>query len=173
MAAAGETGLLCALEAALPAGEQAPHRLAHATPTTRRQSLLTLLFLGVVNLRRTCDLRRYTGDALGLLTQRRRAYGFWHTERFLSQVAHSNGDEKLTDALASWACQLWSVPRSEPDCPPPAFYVDGHRKPVYSDHLLPHGLIGRTGKVLGGRTLLLLHDAQGHPLWRQLKHLNN
>jgi hypothetical protein len=41
--------------------------------------------------------------------------------------------------------------------------VDGHRKPVYSDHLLPRGLIGRTGKVLGGRTLLLLHDAQGHP----------
>ncbi len=41
--------------------------------------------------------------------------------------------------------------------------MDGHRKPVFSDHLIPRGLIGRTGKVLGGRTLLLLHDAQGHP----------
>lgn len=164
LAAAQETSLLCTLEAALPAGEQTPHRLAHATPTTRRQSLLTLLFLGVVNLRRTRDLKRYTGGALGLLTGRRRAYGFWHTERFLSQVAHANGDEKLTDALAAWTCQLWSAQRSEPGSPPPAFYVDGHRKPVYSDYLLPHGLIGRTGKVLGGRTLLLLHDAQGHPL---------
>jgi len=41
--------------------------------------------------------------------------------------------------------------------------MDGHRKPVYSDHLIPRGLIGRTGKVLGGRALLLLHDALGHP----------
>jgi len=41
--------------------------------------------------------------------------------------------------------------------------VDGHRKPVFSDHLIPRGLIGRTGKVLGGRALLLLHDAFGHP----------
>jgi hypothetical protein len=164
LAAAEETGLLSALEGALPAGEQAPHRLAHATPTTRRQSLLTLLFLGVVSLRRTCDLKRYTGDALGLLTGRTRAYGFWHAERFLSQVARCDGDERLTDALAAWTCQLWSEPRSTPGSPPQAFYVDGHRKPVYSDYLLPHGLIGRTGKVLGGRTLLLLHDAQGHPL---------
>ena len=41
--------------------------------------------------------------------------------------------------------------------------MDGHRKPVFSDYLIPRGLIGRTGKVLGGRTLLLLHDAHGHP----------
>ena len=163
LAAAGETGLLSALEGALPTGEQAPHRLAHAMPTTRRQSFLTLLFLGAVSLRRTCDLKRYTGDALGLLTGRRRAYGFWHTERFLSQVARSGGDETLTDALAAWTSKLWPVGASQPGSPPPAFYVDGHRKPVFSDHLIPRGLIGRTGKVLGGRALLLLHDALGHP----------
>ena len=163
LAAAGETGLLSALEGALPTGEQAPHRLAKALPTTRRQSLLTLLFLGAVSLRRTCDLKRYTGDALGLLTGRRRAYGFWHTERFLSQVARSGGDETLTDALAAWASKLWPVGATPPGSPPPAFYVDGHRKPVFSDHLIPRGLIGRTGKVLGGRALLLLHDALGHP----------
>jgi hypothetical protein len=163
LAAAGETGLLSALEGVLPRGEQAPHRLAHATPTTRRQSLLTLLFLGAVGLRRTCDLKRYTGDALGLLTGRRRAYGFWHMERFLSQLARSGGDERLTDALAAWASKLWPVGVSQPGSPPPAFYVDGHRKPVYSDYLIPRGLIGRTGKVLGGRALLLLHDAHGHP----------
>ena len=140
-----------------------PARLAHARPATRRCCVLTLLFLGAVGLRRTCELKRYSGDALGLLTGRVRAYGFWQVERFLSQVARAGGEETFTDTLAAWTCQLWSVQRSESDCPPPAFYVDGHRKPVYSDHLLPRGLIGRTGKVLGGRTLLLLHDSQGHP----------
>jgi len=163
LTAARQTGLLSALEGALPTGEQVPVRLAHARPATRRCCILTLLFLGAVGLRRTCELKRYSGDALGLLTGRVRAYGFWQVERFLSQVARAGGEETFTDALAAWTCQLWSVQRSEPDYPPPAFYVDGHRKPVYSDHLLPRGLIGRTGKVLGGRTLLLLHDAQGHP----------
>jgi hypothetical protein len=33
-------------------------------------------------------------------------------------------------------------------------YIDGHRKPVYSDVLLPRGLIGRLGVVLGCRALL-------------------
>lgn len=161
--AARETGLLSALEDALPGGDQTAHRLAHATPTTRRQSLLTLLFLGAVGLRRTCDLKRYTGDALGLLTGRKLAYGCWQTERFLSQIAHAGGNQTLTDALASWTSKLWSSSTSLPGDLPPAFYVDGHRKPVFSGHLLPRGLIGRTGKVLGGRTLLLLHDTLGHP----------
>jgi hypothetical protein len=163
LAAAHETGLISVFSQALSLDGHAPRRLAHATLTTRRQSLLTLLFLPAVGLRRTCDLSRYTGDALGLLTGRVRAYGFWQVERFLSQLARAGGEETFTDALAAWTCQLWATQRSEPDCPLPAFYVDGHRKPVYSDHLIPRGLIGRTGKVLGGRTLLLLHDAQGHP----------
>ena len=42
--------------------------------------------------------------------------------------------------------------------------MDGHRKPVYTEHLIPRGLIGRTGKILGCRALVLLHDDQGHPL---------
>lgn len=37
-------------------------------------------------------------------------------------------------------------------------------EPVYSDHLIHRGLIGRTGKILGCRALLL-HDAAGHPLF--------
>jgi hypothetical protein len=162
LAAAHETGLISALSQALPLDGHAPRRLAHATLTTCRQSLLTLLFLPAVGLRRTCDLSWYTGDALGLLTGRWRAYGFWQAERFLSQLARAGAEETLTDALAAWTCQLWSLQRAEANRQPPAFYVDSHRKPVYSDHLLPRGLIGRTGKVLGGRTLLLLHDAQGH-----------
>ena len=45
----------------------------------------------------------------------------------------------------------------------PCLSIDGHRKPVYADGLIPRGLIGRTGKILGGRALVLLHDEQGHP----------
>ncbi|MGO8948214.1 MAG: hypothetical protein ACLQUY_11245 [Ktedonobacterales bacterium] len=165
LAAAHETGLITALERALPSGEQMAPRLAHATPTTRRQSLLTLLFLGVVGLRRTCDLRGYTGEALARLSGRRRAYGFWHTERFLSQVARAGGGETLTDALAAWTVRLWREKPPEPGQLLPVFYLDGHKKPVYSDHLIPRGLIGRTGKILGCRALLLLQDAKGHPLF--------
>ena len=156
--------MLAALEEALPTGAPAPPRLARTRPKTRRQSLLTLLFLPVVGLRRTCDLRHYTGDALALLTGRRRAYGFWWGERFLSEVARAGGAEALTDALAAWTAKLWLPDTTAPDDPVPAFYVDGHKKPVYSDHLIPRGLIGRTGKVLGCRALVLLHDAAGHPL---------
>jgi hypothetical protein len=42
-------------------------------------------------------------------------------------------------------------------------YIDGHRKPVYADKLIPRGLIGCSGKILGCRALVLLHDDQGHP----------
>ena len=38
------------------------------------------------------------------------------------------------------------------------------RKPVFSDDRIPRGLIGRTGAIEGCRALVLLHDAQGHPL---------
>jgi hypothetical protein len=48
--------------------------------------------------------------------------------------------------------------------PVPVCYVDGHRKPVYAAALIPRGLIGRTGKILGCRALGVLHDQEGHPL---------
>ena len=60
----------------------------------------TLLFLGAVGLDRTWDLRSYTGDGLGVLTGRPRAYGYFHTERFLSQIAQANGADTFTDGLA-------------------------------------------------------------------------
>ena len=50
------------------------------------------------------------------------------------------------------------------DSPIPVFYIDGHRKAVYADHLIPRGLVGRLGKVLGCRALVVLHDQEGHPL---------
>jgi len=124
---------------------------------------LTLLLLGVVGLRRPWDLRAYTQEGLALLTTRRRAYGYRTVERFLTQVAQAGGAEPLTDALARWTTRLWKPEAEESQSISPPSYVDGHRKPVFSDYLLPRGVIGRTGKILGCRTLLLLHDEQGHP----------
>jgi len=157
-AAAAETGVLEGLAPALPS------TLSHTTPTSRRHLLSTLLFLGVVGLRRPWDLRGYAGDALALLTGRRRAYGYRHTERFLAELADQGGAERLTDRLAAWTGRLWR-PRLRPvEEPPPSFYIDGHHKAVYADHLIPRGLVARRGVVLGCRALVLLHDAVGHPL---------
>jgi hypothetical protein len=100
--------------------------------------------------------RNHTGDGLALLTGRRHAYGFWWVERFLSELARAGGAETLTDALAAWTAKLWLSGKTDPDHPIPAFYMDGHKKPVYSDHLIPRGLVGCTGKVLGCRALVRL-----------------
>jgi len=124
----------------------------------------TLLFLPLGGLHRTYDLRSYTGDALGVVTGRHRAYGYCHTERFLSQFAKANGSEALTMALGTWTAHLWEAGSRDALAEgAPCFYIDGHRKPVYADSLIPRGLIGRTGKILGGRALALLHDKLGHP----------
>lgn len=165
VAAANETGLLETLETALSScASHATSRLAHHSSPSRQSLLRTLLFLEVVDLKRLWDLRSYTGDALGLLTNRSRAYGYWHIERFLSQMAQANGADIFTDALAGWTTRLW-----QPFVPKDAdrsaiFYVDGHRKPVYTDALIPRGLVGRLSNILGCRALVLLHDAHGHPL---------
>jgi hypothetical protein len=126
--------------------------------------VLTLLFLAAVGLRRPWDLRGYTGETLAVLTGRQRAYGYAHVERFLTQVAAAGGAEVLTNALGKWTAQLWHSVDDAGTELSPCFYVDGHRKPVYTDKLIPRGLIGRSGKILGCRALTLLHDEQGHPL---------
>jgi hypothetical protein len=117
--------------------------------------VLTLLFLNAVGLRRTWDLRGYTGDALALLTSRKRAYGYCYTERFLSQVAQANGAESFTDALAAWTAVLWH-PSTSGDLTSLTCYLDGHRKPVYTEQLIPRGLVGRLSAVLGCRALVRL-----------------
>ncbi len=126
--------------------------------------MLTLLFLGVVGLHRPWDLRGYAQEGLGLLTTRRRAYGYRTAERFLAQVAQAGGADAFTAALARWTTRLWAPIAEETQPISLPYYVDGHRKPVFSDSLLPRGVIGRTGKILGCRALLLLRDKQGHPL---------
>ncbi len=119
--------------------------------------MLTLLFMNVFQVQRAWDLRFYSGDGLALLSGRQSAYGYAHTERFLAQIAQSGAAERSTDSLARWSSQLW--PAQEV-----LYYIDGHRKPVYSDSLLPRGLVGRLDKILGCRALTLLMDAAGHPL---------
>jgi hypothetical protein len=165
LAAAHETGLLSALATALPcATPSTPPRLARMLATTVRALLLTLLFLTAVGLKRTWDLRSYTGTTLALLTGRVWAYGYRHVERFLVAVASAGGADRLTDALAQWTACLWVPPPTALATPIMTYYIDGHRKPVYADDRIPRGLIGRTGAILGCRALVLLHDDQGHPL---------
>lgn len=163
LAGAQETALLPTLEQALPLGPPAEQaRAVPASLTARRQLLLTLLFLGGVGVRRTWELRGYVGSGLALLSGRRRAYSYRSAERFLSAVAARGGAEILTAALGAWTTQLW--PPGLGGAERPTFYIDGHRKAVYSDALIPRGLVARHGKVLGCRALVLLHDAAGHPL---------
>src|SRR5262249_25648122 len=79
---------------------------------------------------------------------------------------HAGGAETFTQAFEKWAAHLWqSRTTEEPatDCSP-CFYVDGLSLPVYTEQLIPRGLIGRTGKILGCRALVLLHGAHGHRL---------
>jgi hypothetical protein len=143
LAAAQETALITHLAEALPSEQAEGRPPLVGSSAVRRRLLLTLLFLGAVGLHRTWDLRSYTADGLALLTGRKRAYGYRYTEAFLSQVAQFDGAERLTDALTHWTRQLWH-PRDDACKSKSALtcYVDGHRKPVNSDTLIPRGLVG-------------------------------
>ena len=167
LAAANVTNLLCQLEAVLPIkqpnsnmSQPEPARLFHP----HRSLLLTLLFLPVVGLHRFWDLRSYTGRELALLTGRSCPYSYRHTERFLLKLSQLDGDQVLTEALARWTACLWHTVDARQNASSSHFYLDGHRKPVYTQTLIPRGLIGNSGKILGCRALTLLHDHQGHPL---------
>ena len=167
LAAAHETALLSHLEAVLPRKQQrssashsSPQRLVHP----QQSLLLTLLFLPAVGLHRFWELRSYTGQGLALLTGRARPYSYRHTERFLLTLASAHADHALTTALARWTTTLWQVKVRSQEAAAPPGYVDGHRKAVYTGILIPRGLIGSSGKILGCRALTLLQDDQGHPL---------
>jgi hypothetical protein len=166
LAAANATALLSQLEDVLPmkqpssaVSQPSPQRLFHP----HRRLLLTLLFLPTVGLHRFWELRSYTGRELARLSGRPHPYSYRHTERFLLQLSASQADQALTQALARWTAAVWQVEERSREASS-AFYVDGHRKPVYTETLIPRGLIGRLGKIAGCRALVLLHDEQGHPL---------
>jgi hypothetical protein len=167
LAAARETNLLSQLEATLSAKQDGSGISRPSSPRLfdpQQVLLLTLLFLPAVGLHRPWDLRSYTGQELALLTGRSRSYSYRHTERFLLKLSKLGGDQALTEALARWTASLWPAKDAARDTSSPYFYLDGHRKPVYTQTLIPRGLIGRSGKILGCRALTLLHDEQGHPL---------
>jgi hypothetical protein len=170
LAAAHQTGLLALLLTTIQgvASSSDADFLPH-TPAVMERLVLTLLFLPVAGLARTWDLRTYTGQLLALVTGRGCAYSYAYVEQFLARVAHAGADEPLPDALARWTWALWhdKPSKAEPDqeTPEAVFYVDGHRKAVYSDGLVPRGPVGKLGgKILGGRELVVLHDQEGHPL---------
>lgn len=168
LAAAKQTGLLAALVAAImEVADPTIPGLNPPNPAVVMRLILTLLFLPVAGLARTWDLRSYTGTTLALVTGRERAFSQRYTERFLARLAHAGGAERLTEVVAKWTWELWETARPSSDQPtvPAFFYVDGHRKAVYSDVLVPRGPVGKLGgKILGCRELVVLHDAQGHPL---------
>lgn len=122
------------------------------------------MFLPAVGLHRFWELRSYTGRELALLTGRAHPYSYRHTERFLLRLSKLDGDRTLTEALARWTAFLWHAEDTTLETSSSHFYLDSHRKPVYTQTLIPRGLIGRSGKILGCRALTLLHDEQGHPL---------
>ncbi len=70
---------------------------------------------------------------LALLTGRVWAYGYRYVERFLAEVALSGRADQLTDALGQWTAQLWLPPAAEEAAPLVTYYIDGHRKPVYTE----------------------------------------
>ncbi len=168
LAAVQQTGLLNALVAAITeVADSTMLGLSPANPDVVARLVLTLLFLPVAGLARTWDLRSYTGTMLAVVTGRERAYSQRYTERFLARLAHAGADEDLTEVMAKWTWSLWQTEQPASDQPeaPAVFYVDGHRKAVYSDVLVPRGPVGKLGgKILGCRELVVLHDAQGHPL---------
>jgi hypothetical protein len=168
LAAVQQTGLLDTLVmAVMEVADPAIPGLGPPNPAVVARLLLTLLFLPVAGLARTWDLRSYTGTMLAILTGRERAYSQRSTERFLARLAHAEAAECLTEVVAKWTWSLWQPeqPSAEQPDAPAAFYVDGHRKAVYSDKLVPRGPVGKLGgKILGCRELVVLHDAVGHPL---------
>ncbi|GCF10383.1 hypothetical protein [Dictyobacter arantiisoli] len=71
----------------------------------------------------------------------------------------------MTGALAKWTTGLWQAEDLADTDKQALFYIDGHRKPVYTDAFIPRGLVGRLSTILGSRTLVLLHDTSGLPCW--------
>ena len=170
LAAAHQTGLLATLSATIQGvASSLPSNGLPRNLAVVERLVLTLLFLPVAGLARTWDLRTYTGTLLALLTGRGCAYSYAYVEQFLSRLARAGADERLTDAVAQWTWALWyeeqSQQEQEQEEHQAVFYVDGHRKAVYSDVLVPRGPVGKLGgKILGCRELVVLHDDEGHPL---------
>jgi transposase len=168
LSAAQHTGLLDRLVTAVRGlADPTIPGLGPPNPAVVERLVRTLLFLPVAGLARTWDLRGYTATMLARLSGRPRAYSQRYTERFLARLAHAGAAECLTEVMARWTWSLWQTEHPEARQPsaPAIYYIDGLSLAVYSDVLVPRGPVGRLdGKILGCRELVVLHDAQGHPL---------
>ncbi len=119
-----------------PIGERkVPQLLAHRLSQSQRSLLLTLVFLNAAGLHRLWDVRSCTGSDLGRLSGRSQPYSYRHTERFLSTLAAVHADDAFTTALARWTTTLWQAEERNEEASSPHFYLDGHRKAVYTDTL--------------------------------------
>ena len=124
----------------------------------------TLLFLGTVGWPRPRDLRPYIGTGVALRRGRPQAYGYRTVARFRRAVAAAGGPDPHRCPGRLDYSPVASRAHAPPGQRPPSRSIDGQRKAVSRGVLLPRGLVGRRGTVLGGRALILLHDTAGHPL---------
>jgi hypothetical protein len=124
------------------ASPTAPPRFTRARSQTHLQSALTLLFLPVAGLERPWHLRSYAGDGLALPSGRSRAYGCQQIERFLTHWTQAGGAQRMTELLATWTAQIWRTPGT-------TYYLDGLSLAVFTDRLIPRGLIGELAKSWG------------------------
>jgi hypothetical protein len=141
--------------------------------TARKRHLLTLMAMPVLKRYKPHDLNTYSGTVLGLMTGRGRPYSADEMEHFVLSCVRAGWVESLTADAARWATQLWgadSVPRAETDRvldESRYLYWDWHVKTVYSGYHLPRTKHGTSGRIVGARKQLMLHDQAGHLLFQR------
>lgn len=170
LAAAHETDFLRQLEAVLPLNRPSsnvPQSSPHCLFSRDLCLLLTLLFLPAVGIYRLWELRSYTGRELALLTGQPYSYSYRHTERFLLQLSKLDGDQALTEILARWTASLWQIKDTTRDVSSLHFYLDDHRKPVYTQTSIPRGLIVAQEKSWAAGRSYCCMISKAIPFWQQ------
>ncbi len=132
--------------------------------TARERHLLTLLEMQVLGLFKPHDLDTYSGTALGLTTGRGRPYSADEMGHFILSCVRAGWVEPLTADAARWATQLWGAETNRSSDEPAYLYWDWHVKTVYSDYHVPRTKHGTSGRIVGARKQLMLHDAAAHLL---------
>ena len=136
-----------------------------SSQTARERHVLTLLMMPALGLFKPHDLNTYTGTALGLLTERHRPYSADEMEHFTLSSVRVGWTEPLTGAVAGWATQLWTKDDLCDSDAPAYLYWDWHVKAVHSDYHVPRTKHGTSGRIVGARKQLMLHDEGGHLLF--------
>jgi hypothetical protein len=132
--------------------------------TARERHLLTLMEMPMLELFKPHHLNTYSGTALGLSTRRGRPYSADEMEHFDLSCVRAGWVEPLTADAARWATQLWGTETERAPDGPTYLYWDWHVKTVHSDYHLPRTKHGTSGRIVGARKQLMLHDEAGHLL---------